>query len=176
MQIHKPQVKGLVNFPAANLTYTDSGEGGLVVKLLLTLEPRYWQACSGAENTIMYENCLTAIYLVPALLIPGGFLTKPADDGISTQPNVTKLFPNFSNPRPSVLTESHEAFIRRYTSVPLVAAITLGSTNWAGYDHANGHYWQCTEHDLTLPGRALLHSLAAAYPAGAIYLTTWLDT
>lgn len=77
-----------------------------------------------------------------------------------------KHFPHFNHSEPESLQMSRA----------WLAAVTLGSTGWSGFNEETESYWRCTYHDLTEDGRKLWRMLERLYPGCAFYLLTFLDT
>ena len=62
-------------------------------------------------------------------------------------------------------------------SLPLVAAVNLGTTHWSGWNEPDdGPYWVADWDDLTIDGKHLFALLKALYPDATFVLQTWLDT
>lgn len=144
---------GYVRFPVADPTWTDSGEGGIFVRLFV-VEPmerysraRRWVTCFGGEQWCTEDESLEATYSVRA----------------------RRFLPNPHLPLGLENAGDH--------SFGCLAILTIGGTNWSGrLPWPAGELWTCTPADLTPDGMVLLTQMRALYTGCAIYLTTWLDT
>jgi hypothetical protein len=61
------------------------------------------------------------------------------------------------------------------TSVPMLAAVHMGSSDMAYYDEVKDEYWAAQESDLTEAGMAIMRALFCAYGVAPVLLT-FLDT
>lgn len=166
---------GFVNFPAEK--YEDSGENGVFVRLVVVpyqqddkILPEFMK-CGGGMNYVIYDETYLGAdkgpkYVEPPFPPSGASLEEYEEylnECFDQNEEVDKFFfPNFY--------DDVEEF-DQYRSVPFLAAMTIGSTNWSSGE------WICTYDDLTEEGKELYNKIKSLYEGvGEIYLQTWLDT
>jgi hypothetical protein len=187
---------GFVNFPTSDPRYTHTGEGGLFVRLVVVpTRDADFMVCAGGEVRFLADGVLVGddVTEPPARPVP------PGKDGQNPMGRALRslrlLFPGQDQGqqwheytdrverRKTFLTDvyfqesiSSGRHAGRRLSMDLLAALTLGSTGWAGFDEAEQLYWRCRYADLTAPGQQLYDGLRDLY-AGTGYpaLQTWLD-
>ena len=143
--------RGYVNFPVDSEKWKSSGEGGMFIRLVVAEKKDIpfddlWMVCCGGYN----YTTLDESYQVDDLGNPEEY-----------------HFPNINN-----YEGTDES---RYDSVGYLAALTIGSTGWSGWN--GDEHWHCTYEDLTLEGKQLYDSLKALYgDKYQVLLQTWLDT
>ena len=150
-------VTGLVNFPVDSPDYENTKEGGMFVRVMVLETPqteawldKTWMECCGGTQTVQMDESLLA-----------------------DEATEIKLFPCMFNGNGS---RRRSPSVVDHGSVECLAAITIGSTGWTGFDHKAQCMWTCTEDDLNADGKALMAILRDTYPGQEIILTTWLDT
>lgn len=180
MQRKKLVKVGYVNFPFDHPEYKNSGEGGMVVKLVVCgkkpLDGAYGESwsygvCCGAGVTeVMAEN-LVGDDKRPSPKEPLG---KPRTyrQIVKSQKDWEKWteyhFPGLFDNEPA-------REYRRNLSVGYAAVILMGSTGWSGYSDKNGS-WVCKYSDLTADGKKLYNMVKKMYPKQELHLLTYLDT
>jgi hypothetical protein len=162
MKRRSKAVEGCVNFPIDN---DSTNEGGMLVKLWVIDRQAFDDAygvCCGvsvfdhASETFLgtdKEGYPDDSYVWTGDLTPEGF-TKAHDQSIAEQKAWLEKF--FTG-------EHHEA------SVPLLAAIVMGSTGWSGD-------FICRYDDLNEDGKSIYNSMQKLYPKAELHLMTFLDT
>jgi len=184
--------RGFVNFPVNDPRYVNSNEGGMFVRLVVrpreTDDP--FMLCCGGYQSITYdenyiapnpyrdqamamwekadseEDTAEAMKMVEAARL----LDKQAETDRFPQLNVERQYADVNSMLEAVTS------LEKYQSEDYLAILTIGSTGWSGWDEAAGHYWECTEDNLTEGGKELIMVLRALYKGCEIELQTWLDT
>jgi len=140
---------GCVSFPVDSKEYVSTGEGGMIVQLVVMDESKEgWHMCCGGGCYVMHGEALT---------------------GMTGRHRPDRHFPKL---RDKDVDDLYEQFM----SIPYLACVDLGSTGWSGYSDQNGEYWKCGYPDLTNVGQELYNLMQKLYPEGTVYLLTWLDT
>jgi hypothetical protein len=157
------KVTGYVNFPVDSKEYICNGQGGLFVELWVIPTKGKWMNCCGGQG-------ITSTY---GATLVGTNEKRNFDNWNEVKKDhklpqrfylEEKLFPNKGNPDYD------------YNSIPLYAAILLGSTGWSGYSQKKGN-WRASFYDLNRAGLILCDSLNKLYGNKAtLRLVTWLDT
>ena len=164
------QTSGHVAFPVFDPAYTKGGGGGTVVKLLVL--PDYHDAlriCCGIWVYDLYGE----VYIGNDLEGP---CRCPVCDGVENPFaglrcfQIQEMFPYINFP------QSHPMYQWRHLSRPLLAALTIGVTEWIGSNVETEEGWVCRYNDLTASGRALYAAMQAAYPGRRLIIQTWVDT
>lgn len=177
MKLQRKSVKvtGVVNFPVESKEYPNSGEGGMVVKLVVIGNKRskssweYGVCCGASVTEVMAEQIV-------------GDDKRPMPRDIKAFTGVKSLqkhmerirewdefyFPNLNDPR-------IPTGVERYFSVGFAAVIVMGSTGWSGYSPEKGS-WVCKYSDLTDDGKELYNMVKKMYPKHELHLLTYLDT
>ncbi len=150
---------GYVNFPLHDKRYLDTGEGGMFVHLVVLSDDAYPLGVG-----IRYPSGEFS-YLYNETLVGSDIL----GDSVATE---CILFPRLLFHRKDDMNSIYE----RYLSAGVLCVLTLGATNWSGFDEQRGAYFVASYDDLTTEGKALYEAIRALYPNNAIYLITWLDT
>jgi|GEM_PF-2029581 len=187
---------GFVNFPTSDPRYKHTGEGGLFVRLVVVpTRDADFMVCAGGEIRFLADGVLVGddINEPPAKPVPPG-KEKQGAVGRALS-SLRLLFP--VHEQAHKWQEYRDRIARRQTfltdvyfqesisgggpegrrlSMDLLAAITLGSTGWAGFDEAEQLYWRCRYEHLTEPGRQIYDRLRDLYEGtGYLALQTWLD-
>ena len=158
-----------VKFPVGDERYRNTHEGGMFVTLAV------------------YETGGPGLGEPFAVIVEGEVRVAEVWKGPDDQKDYYGLFLEsglYGSPDPkrrSLLSGDVPAFAQddfEPTSLPLVAAVTLGRTNWSGWysDAGDSRYWHCRWTDLTQEGLRLVKALRDMYPEAVIALQTWLDT
>jgi hypothetical protein len=170
-------VSGCVTFPVEGQEYENTKLGGMYVQLV-AIERRseaenWWDdaflVCFGGSNTVLdYQELLAGTDTLKDTLVP--YSEKVEDTWNADRAKVADatnlLFPSFF---------SEKKVKGQYQSVPVLTAITLGSTG-ATWMKDNVDYWRCTYEDLDLQGKALYDSIKQLYGEKAdLHLITWVD-
>lgn len=165
MQRRSNAVRGWVNFPVDHPDYPSTGEGGMVVKLVV-YEPldraEEWAVCCGANVSEVRTEELVGDDRRP---LPVQVDESP--EGYRAHSAAVREWEEYHYPR----THPEEDL-----SIPYLASLVLGTTGWSGYNRTEHTYWHCTKEDLTDAGRALYESMEQLYPGCDIHLLTFLDT
>lgn len=171
------EVSGWVNFPVNDPDWKSTGEGGMVVKLVVCdtddISNGFAQCCGGAVFDMLCEvmvgddqlPCPPATALAVAEEDAQALSDAFDQDEASLAQWKARHFPNEGTDEGSL----------QYLSRDYLAVIVLGTTGWSGC-HAIEGYWTCKRSDLTPEGLALYDQLQALYPAGRLHLLTFLDT
>lgn len=126
---------------------TNTGEGGMFVHLVFEV----------ADNlNDSFVNCCG----------PHSIHVIRAEEFMGNEENENSFFPN---------TEEKADNYLRYLSVPLLAAICLGSSGGSWYNNETDEYWQCSEKDLTDEGKEFVRMLEKLYNRKGKFVT-FLDT
>ena len=172
--------KGLVNFPTDSPDFKDSGEGGLYVKLVITVDQDYsgssqFMCCvDGGGTYTLYDNVFVGDDFNHPVESGPEREIQTIDDILADKGPVAQQFhfPNFHKKDDEV-----EFWLKKYLSMEYMAVVMMGSTSWSGWSEEVGHYWRATYADLTDDGKALYDSLRGLYGPNAVpFLQTWLDT
>ena len=177
------QVKGYVDFPVNSKEYISSGEGGMFVQLIVLPSSHSDHVCCGGAST--------------SIVMTESFI---GDDLSRSPAREYYYFPNSecehqkrfylewhqsdvdkSKPLPLLPAACNCYTLDKFSeknllSIPLLAAIDLGSTGWSGFSGRKKQYWRAKYGDLTLLGKELYQNLKRLYPRSQLRLLTWLDT
>lgn len=176
MQRRKLVKVGYVNFPFKDKEYKNSGEGGMVVKLVVTGKKRnksswMYGVCCGASITEVMAEAIVGDDKRPQPKLKEDFSTPEA-----AQETMKRIrawdefyFPSLNDPR------TLDIGVERYHSVGFAAVIVMGSTGWSGYSDKKGS-WFCKYSDLTPDGKKLYNMVKKMYPKQELHLLTYLDT
>lgn len=188
--------RGFVNFPTNDPAYKHTGEGGLFVRLVVIPNPDSdFMVCQGGEirflaSGILVGDDITAIPPKPASpeKTQSGIGLVRRVRTLFTQPDESRAWQDYYERlerRKTFLTDVYFAQTvktgdfrpeEKSVSIDLLAAVTLGSTGWAGYNEDEGLYWRCRFTDLTEDGQALYNTMKTLYgETGYLALQTWLD-
>lgn len=132
----------------------NTGEGGMFVYAVVPPTEAF------SDDKFIHCSGVDSVYLE----YPGRLLEEDSENRVLER----AWFPD--------ITLSYE-YQNRLT-IPLLAAVCLGSTGGAWYDEAaggSGRYWICTLDDLTVRGISLMANLRDLYGREA-QLLTFLDT
>jgi hypothetical protein len=168
-------VSGCITFPVTGQEYTNTGLGGMYVQLV-AIEKRsevenWWDdsflICFGGSNTALdYQELLAGTDTLLDTKVP---YSDEAEDNWDAERAKVADATNLLYPR--FFTEKAKG---QYQSVPVLAAVTLGSTG--GTWMKNENYWRCSYEDLDIQGKALYDSLKQLYGEKAdLHLVTWVD-
>lgn len=172
MQRRTYNVSGWVNFPINNPEWENTGEGGMLVKLVVIDQAPYeteFAMCCGAYVTDMLSESFIGDDQRPQIPAPTEYTC--VEDILKEQADYEK-WKAYHFPQINDDAANPEA---RYQSRPYLASIVLGSAGWSG-THDEYGYWQCGLNDLTDDGRNLYRQIKALYPTGKLHLLTFLDT
>lgn len=166
---------GWVNFPVDNPSYTNSREGGMVVKMVVVApltqhadEPEFAQCCGA-----MVHDQLTEI-LVGDDMRPQPIWSATEQfsyDQIVQYDIDMKKWKEYHYPFTEVKESPHE-----FQSIPYLASVVIASTGWSGWNTITESSWHCTFNDLTDDGKAMYSMFQKLYPGATIHLLTFLDT
>lgn len=186
------ETAGFVNWPISNAAYRCTGEGGMLVRLVVADDAEYdrkWAPCCGGEQAFLMDESFLGDDVHPdgpGLPDNWGGLTQDQVKAALVANQVTPAnayhFPADAEYTAAGLTGAGSApnptsglNLERYLSRAYLAALTLGATGWSGHSEVNG-YFRCTFDDLTAEGKALYRLLEQLYPGCRLFLQTWLDT
>lgn len=156
------KMRGYVNFPVNDPKWKFTSEGGMFVRVVVE---ELGLQISLREKIIPKDNSDNDF-----MQCCGGKCIVLYDESfIGTDKEEIYHFPRLNRQ-----SKSNDPY--KYTSIPYLAALTIGSTGWSGWDEAAGEYWRCTEKNLTTKGRELLKNLRNLYKGCKIHIQTWLDT
>ena len=167
------KASGYVNFPAEDPAYRFSNEGGMFVQLLVVAPKNRgdWLHCCGGTHSVRREECLLGsdigrIDITEEILFPLAHARRERNRA------------QFEKARREnrEIPDDEEATLDEEYSVPLLAALTLGSTGWVGWHIEEEEYWLCGNGDLTVDGLKLVEAIENLYPGCRTMITTWLDT
>ena len=162
-----PTQKGCVNFPMGDPRYRDTGEGGMLVRLVVEDTDDRWVICNGGGNSFRMDHLLIGS---DDFVYPDG---EPTRDRV--MPHVLHHFPNCGG-TPGLADTTPYEMVSRYFSRDYLAVITIGSTDWSGWNITEGRMWTCSHTDLNQRGRELWLLMHSMYPDSRVVLQTWLDT
>lgn len=171
-------VTGWVYFPVGSPQWPSTGEGGMVVKLVVVdradADPSItgFGVCSGAYVSDILSEGLVGDDRRPKPASPQVFESAEAvmQDMRNHQEWEAYHFPQLHDSSASGLTAE------KYISRPYLAALVLGSTGWSGVNKDTHDLWQCSFEDLTEEGKQLYRQMQVLYPSGELHLLTFLDT
>ena len=195
------EVRGFVNFPVDDPAYTNTGEGGMFVRLVVApidvperpedeelgdymerARAVDWMVCCGGHQFVLYDESFIGDDVHPEPPPwPASFegLSREEIEAILHQdqnPPAEKFhFPWLEDRNKP----AEEGKFREdpYASGAYLCIITLGSTGWSGWNETTKETWKCTYEDLTEQGKMLYNLIQHLYgDKGKIYLQTWLDT
>lgn len=147
-------IVGYVNFPVNRIPST--GEGGLFVRLVvIDQDYKYMPCCGGYQSFQLDETFLGDDLLADVFNKTNLSISKELN---LIQKTNLKYFPGLN-----------EDGDNKYSSIPVLAVITIGATGWSGP-------WRCRFEDLTPEGQKLYRSLEQLYPGCSLRLLTFLDT
>lgn len=173
MQRRSKAVSGWVNFPVEDTSWENSGEGGMVVKLVVCDNRDFdnqFGMCCGASVTDLMGESFIGDDRRPKPVPPENYESAEA---IQAEQDAKCAWEAYHFPR---LAESTVEGVERYLSRPYLAALVIGTTGWSGWNEAEGRYWECRFDDLMNEGKALYQQLEVLYPGCDIHLLTFLDT
>lgn len=164
MQRRTNAISGWVNFPVNDSEWTNTNEGGMVVKLVVYGDEEFndkFVMCCGAHVYDINEG------------LAGDDKTSKDGDSSSNEDDGSWL----TNHYPNMFDDDIDfSGVEKYISRDYLAAIVLGTTGWSGFKTGGHKYWTCTFEDLTDQGKALYKQIEALYPGAEIHLLTYLDT
>ena len=169
---------GYVNFPFKDKEYKNSGEGGMVVKLVVCgKKPRkgiygksweYGVCCGAAISELMMES-LVGDDKRP---MPRGAKEHKTHESLIAEQELHNRWLEYYYPQ---VNNANDAGTDRFLSTGFAAVILMGSTGWAGYSDKKGS-WVCKYSDLTPEGKKLYNMVKKMYPSQELHLLTYLDT
>lgn len=175
MQRRTTAQSGWVRFPVDDPRYRNSGEGGMLVKLVAVEPPdlpeaRAFGVCCGAQVWDLLTEVLIGDDQCPPPAAPVDYADPEAvrTEQAAHLDWVRRHYPYYGDL--SVSPREQEC------AGPALAVLVLGTTGWSGWDEAAGRYWQCAFDDLSPEGQALYRQLQALYPQARLHLLTFLDT
>jgi hypothetical protein len=167
MQRRSNDVIGMVNFPVDSEEYKSSGEGGMFVQLWC-IEEEFHSCgiCCGYDS----------IFTTRSEVLVGTETEKNTDNfhEIEEGKNPVDWEQKFHLTEKLFDRPLETCDVCRYSSIPLIACVTMGSTGWSGWD--GDEYWRCKYKDLNDAGQTIYDSLKSAYPKSKLLLVTFLDT
>jgi hypothetical protein len=162
-----PDAQGCVNFPVDDPRYTNSSQGGMLVRLVV-MEPgeSRWARCAGGDN---YFDMDIEFHRDDRRMYPE--LRYESEAALRASVEARNGYDTFHFPR-----ITHQYHEEQFRSAPYLAVLTIGSTRWCGYDVTTNEPWHCTYNDLTAQGKAIYDALAGLYQGCELYLLTFVDT
>ena len=166
---HRSQ--GYVNFPDDNKGYHWASENGLSVTLVVldTRDPSTdatWEATRSTYASSSYIWCAIDCF-------QGDHTASAYGEIFTRSVMVDRYFPN----RQRHMDDNSNSYDpRQYDSFPLLAAITIGTTDCAIWADDDSGYFRATFDDLTDEGTQMVALLMKLYPNKPIALLTGLDT
>lgn len=148
------QYNRLINFPIDDPRWKNTGEDGLIVKLVV------------CHNNYDYYNNAYVTDTCHLSLIGDDRRPMPLMMASDRRTWEEFHYPNINNEK------SKYQFLSR----PYLATIMLGATTWTGWSETEMRYWTCTYEDLSSEGRTLYHQIQALFPECDLHLLTFLDT
>lgn len=174
MKRRSTEVSGCVNFPVNEPAWSNSNEGGMVVKLVVTDDRDFdvqWGKCCGAAT----YDVLTEVLLGDDKRPPPG--KKGSYETTADLLNEQTAFGEWESYHfPHLHAVDKDLGSDRYLSREYLATLVLGSTGWSGWSEETKDYWTCTFEDLTEEGKAAYRQLESLYPGCELHLLTYLDT
>lgn len=180
----------LIEFPHPTADWTDSGEGGQFVMLVVP-EPDGWTNSCCVDVQIMLSQpdvCHTPNDFWPphdskGFLAQQGlhqYLRYREQDAQMVVQDATAT-PSWAGrlPRGINYREWNSWVLRAKSwddvSKGVLAAVHMGSSHYSMWSETGGHYWTASQDDLTREGRAIRDSLQGAFEIEPVLLT-FLDT
>lgn len=173
MQRRSNTISGWVNFPVDNPDWENSGEGGMVVKLVVCDNRDFdnqFGMCFGASVTDLMDESFIGDDRRSRPVPPENYESA---DSIKAEQDAKCAWEAYHFPK---LAESTMKGVERYLSRPYLAALVIGSTGWSGWHEAEERYWECRFDDLTDEGKVLYTQLESLYKGCDLHLLTFLDT
>jgi len=173
MKRRTTDVSGWVNFPINDPAWPSSGEGGMLVKLVVCdsreMGDRLSLCCGAGVYDLLIETLAgddRRPAPIPAVRFEDAESIKAHQEAYQKWKEYH--FPHLNDE----FMQGHE----KYLSRPYLSVIVLGSTRWSGRKEGGGEPWHCHTEDLTQEGKALYQQIAALYPGCELHLLTLLDT
>ena len=154
------KVEGHVMFPIGETGWTNTRDDGMFVRLVVLAEAED-EACSGALVEHLYHQ---------AELLGD-------DTGRSPGEVEQECFPKINVADDE---KGGDGYLDRFLSVPCLAVVELGSTNWSGWNNdlggplGIGGYFRCEKQHLTFEGSAIYSALKFAFHRHRVLIQTWL--
>lgn len=167
------EICGFVNFPVNDKNYENSNEGGMFVKLVVINDGNWSVCCGPGDNVSMFSDVMIDDDK------PKKNVTKPkhiSEFAEKLELNKDNIKNNITFHYPRIDDDICGNLSSRYMSIPYLAIIDIGSTDWSGWNEKKKQYWHCTFDDLKDDGKALYNSMKKLYPKCDIRLVTFLDT
>jgi hypothetical protein len=179
MQRKSIKIVGVVNFPIESKEYPNSGEGGMVVKLVVIGNKRNkssWEygVCCGASVTEVMAEQIVGDDKRPMPKDINDFTSLEAMNKSMAKVREWDGF-YFPNLNKVWVRGDDDIGMERYHSVGFAAVIVMGSTGWSGYSPEKGS-WVCKYSDLTDDGKEIYKMIKKMYPKQELHLLTYLDT
>lgn len=175
MQRRTNAQSGWVKFPVDDARYRNSGEGGMVVKLVAVesvelSERECFAQCCGAQVFDLLSEVLIGDDQCPPPTAPADYANPEAvrAEQAAHLDWMRRHYPRYSDDT----AEAREQEL----SQPYLAVLVLGTTGWSGWDDAKSAYWHCTFDNLSSMGQHLYQQFQMLYPNAQIHLLTFLDT
>lgn len=171
MQRRSNAMAGCVRFPVSDPHWPSSGEGGLVVKLVVVNpfdfdDPANPEVCVGAQVFDVLTEVLVGDDWRPVPRHRGEYASP---DDVAREQAAIAEWGRYHYPG------AGEGGVEAQLSRGYLASIVLGSTGWSGHNADEGS-WVCRFDDLTDAGQALYRQIKALYPDAQLHLLTFLDT
>jgi hypothetical protein len=167
------KISGWVDFPVNDSAWRSSGEGGMVVKLVVCdnrpFDDQFGICCGASVTDVLSES-----------LVGDDKRQKPVHsqkyesvEDVKAEHDARNAWMAYHFPREN---DNSVEGIERYLSREYMAAVVIGSTGWSGWSEEAGEYWQCAFDDLTDDGKALYRQVEKLYSGCELHLLTYLDT
>lgn len=168
------EMSGCVNFPVSDPLWNNSGEGGMVVKLVVVNNtdfdaPDNFEVCCGAHVFDVYSEPLIGDDARKRPEVLGEY---DSAESVMAEQLAFREWEAYHYPH-----LHDEPFSRgNELSRPYLAVVVLGSTGWSGWSDELGRSWSCTYQDLSDDGKRLYEMMRSLYPGCALHLLTFIDT
>lgn len=173
MQRRTTAVTGCVNFPVSEPAWKNSGEGGMLVKLVVCdnreFDEQFGVCCGVSVTDILCES-----------FVGDDRRPKPVQldsydsvEAVQAEQDAFRVWEAYHFPK---VGDDTATGVEQYLSRDYLAVLVLGTTGWSGWHEAAGRYWQCQFDDLTDEGKVLYRQVEKLYPGCELHLLTFLDT
>ena len=152
------EASGWVNFPVNDPAWTSSGEGGMLVKLVVC-DNREFDDLFGLCSGVGVYDVLTET-LVGDDRRPAPVPAERFEDAESIKSN-EKAYEDWKQLHFPHLNDAFMHGHEKYLSRSYLSVIVLGSTGWSGRKGGDREPWVCTVEDLTHEGKVLYHQIKA---------------
>ncbi len=172
MQRRSIAQSGWVAFPVSDPAWKNSGEGGMLVKLVVCdnreFDAQFGECCGVSVTDVLQESFVGDDQRPKPVSRDGcDSLEDLQAEQVARAAWQAYHFPHANDSGGGV-----EQFLSR----SYLASLVLGSTGWSGWHEGEERYWECRFDDLTVEGKALYEQLKALYPGCDVHLLTFLDT